>query len=334
MVSRTRTLTAIAAVLLLMGVGSAASATSARSATHPRTPTAATAATAALPASVDYVALGDSYSAGPLIPAQRPDPLGCLRSTNNYPAYLAGYLDVSTYRDVTCSGARVKDFFHPQDTIIQGPSPAPQVHALSGTTDLVTVGIGGNDFGLFGSLIDTCEKVRSRDPKGAPCRKHFTEHGVDTKLRDARRIEGHVRHALRAIHREAPHARVLIVGYPRLLPESGTCHAVPFARGDYAWGRHVERTLNASIRRAAAKTGSAYVNLYPSTQGHDACAGKRAWINGSKIDYTKAANFHPFKIGERHFAHAVYRRITGRSAPSDPGSNAFPPPGSSLPSFP
>ncbi len=53
-----------------------------------------------------YVALGDSYSAGPLIPQQRPDPLGCLRSTNNYPAFLATYLTtVRSFTDVTCSGA-------------------------------------------------------------------------------------------------------------------------------------------------------------------------------------------------------------------------------------
>ncbi|HVK36487.1 MAG TPA: SGNH/GDSL hydrolase family protein, partial [Microlunatus sp.] len=48
--------------------------------------------TAPGPAPVDYVALGDSFSAGPLVPEARSDPAGCFRSTNNYPAYLAGYL--------------------------------------------------------------------------------------------------------------------------------------------------------------------------------------------------------------------------------------------------
>src|ERR1700712_2943071 len=60
--------------------------------------------------SVDYFGLGDSYSAGPLIAPSRTDPTGCFRSSNNYPAFLAGYLDVTTYRDVSCSGARVRDF--------------------------------------------------------------------------------------------------------------------------------------------------------------------------------------------------------------------------------
>ncbi len=33
-----------------------------------------------------YVALGDSYTSGPLIPQQQPNPLGCLRSDHDYPS--------------------------------------------------------------------------------------------------------------------------------------------------------------------------------------------------------------------------------------------------------
>jgi hypothetical protein len=36
----------------------------------------------------DWVGLGDSYAAGPLIPDQQLDPLGCLRSNHNF-AHLA-----------------------------------------------------------------------------------------------------------------------------------------------------------------------------------------------------------------------------------------------------
>ena len=105
------------------------------------------------PRHLDYVALGDSYSAGPLIEVGRQDPVGCFRSTNNYPAYLAGYFGVRSYRDVTCSGATTDDFRSPQTLILGDTEPPPQLDALSRGTDLVTIGIGGNDFGLFGSLI-------------------------------------------------------------------------------------------------------------------------------------------------------------------------------------
>src|SRR3954469_3865632 len=55
-----------------------------------------------------YVALGDSYTAGPLIPNQSLDPLGCLRSDANYPHRVAPAVGMSLV-DVSCSGAETGD---------------------------------------------------------------------------------------------------------------------------------------------------------------------------------------------------------------------------------
>lgn len=264
----------------------------------------------------EYVALGDSYSAGPLVPQQRPEVLGCLRSTNNYPAFLATYFSLARFTDVTCSGAETTDMRERQATIVPGPSPAPQLDALTPTTDLVTLGIGGNDYGLFGSMISTCEEVRSQDPDGAPCKEHFTVDGVDTKKRDARRIQPRVGRVVREIRRRSPEADVFVVGYPRLLPQRGTCAAVPFADGDYRWGNQVERVLNRSLRRAAENNGATYLDLYPASVGHHACAGPEAWINGSEIKPLRAANFHPFLRGMRGMSRAAFTQITGEQAPA------------------
>jgi lysophospholipase L1-like esterase len=286
-------------------------------------------APAPAPEPVDYVALGDSFSAGPLVPEARSDPPGCFRSTNNYPAYLSGYLGVRTYRDVTCSGARTRDLQRPQQLAF-GQTAPPQLEALSAGTDLVTVGIGGNDFGLFGSIVGTCDALRDRDPRGAPCRRSFTRRidgrPVDTKARDARRVEDHVARVLRAVARRAPEAEVYVVGYPRLLPELGRCAAVPFARGDYPWGRRVQRLLNDSLRSAAERSGATFVDLYPASRGHDACAGSRAWVNGSQTLFFLAAGFHPFQSGMRGMAQAIHAAITGEQAPGN--EEAEPPPGS------
>jgi lysophospholipase L1-like esterase len=281
------------------------------------------------PEPVDYVALGDSFSAGPLIPDARSDPAGCFRSTNNYPAYLAGYLEVRTYRDVTCSGARTRDLRRPQ-RLAFGQSVPPQMDALSAGTDLVTIGIGGNDYGLFGSIVGTCGALRDRDPRGAPCRRSFTRRvdgrPVDTRARDARRIEDHVARAVRAVARRAPEADLYVVGYPRLLPERGTCAAVSFAAGDYPWARHIARLLNDSLRGAAERAGATFVDFYPASRGHDACAGSRAWLNGSQAVFGLAAGFHPFQKGMRGMARAVHAAITGEPAPGN--AEADPPPGS------
>ncbi|WP_141015048.1 SGNH/GDSL hydrolase family protein [Nocardioides sambongensis] len=275
---------------------------------------------------IDYVALGDSYSAGPLVPALQLGDLGCIRSTNNYPAFLADYFDVASFTDVTCSGAETDDLDRQrQSTIIPGPAPARQVGALSRATDLVTVGIGGNDYSLFGSMIDVCGEVAKARPNGAPCKAHFTNRkGVDTKLRDAKRIQRDVARSLRAVRRNAPNAEVYVVGYPRLLPERGSCDAVGFAKGDYAWGNRVERRLNLSLRNAAKATGARYVDLYPASRGHDACAKQEAWINGKTLNPLRAANFHPYLRGMRGAAQAIYHQLTGgRTAPA--GVFAWPP---------
>src|SRR5207237_9511985 len=77
-----------------------------------------------------YVALGDSYTAGPVIPVLQPDPLGCLRSDHNYPHLVAPFLALPVFRDVSCSGATTDDMTQPQDVTLGPPNP-PQFDALN-----------------------------------------------------------------------------------------------------------------------------------------------------------------------------------------------------------
>lgn len=262
----------------------------------------------------DYVALGDSYTAGPLIPLIRLDPLGCMRSTSNYPAFLAAYLDVSSYTDVSCSGAQTRHLRQPQVTFA-GANP-PQLAPLDKETDLVTLGIGGNDFGLFGDLTSRCPRVRSQDPTGAPCKAKFTVDGVDTKMRDARRIKDHVARAVRGIRRRSPDATVVVVGYPRIVPPHGTCtDVVSFADGDYRWANRVERFLNRSLRHAATRNGARYAGVYATSFGHDACKGPKAWVNGQQIKPEQAFAYHPLRRGMQGVAREIFGQLTGKPAP-------------------
>ncbi len=101
-------------------------------------------------ASSAYVALGDSFTAGPLIPNQTGKPEGCARSDRNYPALVAQSIRPSGFRDVSCSSARTTHMTRPQrvpneDSPQQNP---PQFAALAPDIRLVTVGIGGNDIGF------------------------------------------------------------------------------------------------------------------------------------------------------------------------------------------
>ena len=74
---------------------------------------------------LDYVALGDSYSAASGVSRRTRAPAACLRSIRNYPHVIAGRVPRST--DVTCGAAQTKDFFESQYGGV-----APQLDALSG----------------------------------------------------------------------------------------------------------------------------------------------------------------------------------------------------------
>jgi len=128
--------------------------------------------------------MGDSYTAGPLVPIQTGKPVGCLRSTNNYPALVAKGLAVTTAQDVSCSGATTADLAAPQRTGLG--TNAAQLDALGADVSLVTLGIGGNDIG-FVSIIAECATRSPLEPTGAACRDHYAETGGDELTRG---IEG------------------------------------------------------------------------------------------------------------------------------------------------
>ena len=272
--------------------------------------TTATAASAA-PRIHHYVALGDSYTSGPFIPVQQTDPLGCGRSTANYPSVLSDALNVGHFTDVSCGGADTTNMTRPQQVPFNGTNP-PQLGALRINTDLVTLGIGGNDFGVFGSIVSTCPGLRASDPTGSPCEEHFTANGVDTIQTALTKTGERVEAVLAAIHERSPGARVLVVGYPRIAPESGYCPDVlPFADGDYAWLNNVERELNQALEDAVDADGNAtFVDTFGPSRGHDACArGGSAWINGKDQNVFVAAAYHPLKAGMAGVAAVVLKSV-------------------------
>lgn len=270
----------------------------------------ATAATATERTYRNYVALGDSYTSGPLIPLPRLDPLGCGKSTQNYPAFLAGALRVRSYTDISCGGADTTNMTRPQSVFL-GRNPA-QFTALRADTDLVTVGIGGNDYGVFGTLVGTCPSLRPSDPTGNPCQERFTVDGVDTIKAKIVDTGKNVEKVLAGIHARSPRADVLVIGYPRIAPQSGYCPSIlPFAEGDYAWLNDVEQALNSAIEKAVAADGeSSFVDTFGPSAGHDACAPKgAAWINGQHTKLLAAAAYHPYRTGMVGVAGVILRQL-------------------------
>lgn len=252
----------------------------------------------------NYVALGDSYTSAPLVPPAAKDaPARCARSAGNYPNLLAKALDLRL-TDVSCGGARVDDLGKPQSDGV----PA-QLDALRKDTDLVTVGIGGNDDGLFAKVIAGCSAATPKVLTGTltPCRDTFG----DTFSRSIRSDAPRIRAALRQIKLRSPKARVIVVGYPALLPTDPIGQAqcplalIPFTPGDMTYLDRIERELNAMLAAAAKATGATYVDTYAGSVGRDMCRlpGIR-WVE-PVIPMAQAAPYHPNAAGQAAVAKAV-----------------------------
>ncbi|MDJ1137516.1 SGNH/GDSL hydrolase family protein [Streptomyces iconiensis] len=244
-----------------------------------------------------YVALGDSYTSGPGIPDQTD--ANCARSSNNYPTLSAARIAPATFTDVSCGGATTEHMTAPQ-----GTAP-PQFDALKPETDLVTVGIGGNDIG-FGGIVARCLVLGKLAPYGAPCKASYSLGGTDALAARIRDNAAKIDEVLRGIHARAPKARVLVVGYPDLLPEDGTnCpRTVSLAKGDAPWLRDTEKRLNTMLAERAARGGAEYVDTYTPTIGHDMCKppGTR-WVE--PLVAVEATGFHPNAAGHQAMSGAL-----------------------------
>ena len=250
-----------------------------------------------------YVAMGDSYTAAPgvLPPAPGSFPL-CFQSAANYPHLVASALSLSL-TDVSCSGAKTANF-----TKSQFKGLEPQFSALSATTEVVTVGMGGNDGNLFGTLVAGCTALDFGHPnEGAPCQEHFEAFVSATREANQPLQEA----ALAEIHVLAPLAKVFVVGYPDITPAHGYCpEAMPWTTGDLRWFRNqVQIPGNETLRQEAENTGAVFVDTFPHSIGHDVCQppGVR-WIEPLFKSLTGVA-VHPNATGEEQDALRVEKAM-------------------------
>ncbi|MFF4060743.1 SGNH/GDSL hydrolase family protein [Streptomyces sp. NPDC001668] len=266
-----------------------------------------------------YVALGDSYTSGPRIPAQSGKPAGCDRSDHNYPALLAARLKLKPgmFRDMSCSGATTADFTSPQSTD-DGRNPA-QLSALSRRTRLVTVGIGGNDIG-FSSMLTRCLTMgtayklitRNKDVSvDAPCRERYVKDGTDRTQQRMTALGTALSDLTQEIRRRAPGAHLYIVGYPAILPPGGTgCgRALPLAPGDIAYLWEREDQVNKVLRQQAQTAGATYVDTETESREHGVCSAQDTrWIE-PLIPSSPAAPIHPNARGQRGVTQIILRAM-------------------------
>lgn len=289
---------------------------------YPATGGTATETLAGLPQGSEYVALGDSYAAGYGLDDPTHLPVGaCGQSARDYPHRLANRFGLAL-TDRTCAGATTADVTSRH----QWHGVGPQIDALSDSTRLVTITIGGNDADLFGTA-SSCLAISPNGPvfsgrDARSCRSTLVHDGVDQL---SRKITGTTASAindtLQTVRQAAPNAVVVMVGYPAIFPDadhtpSSGCfrsaldlgslagsfpsNAFPFTDTDVEYLAGVQARLNDAGAAAAEANGVRFVDAFDSTQGHSACSRRSAYVNGVTLDATSNLRRIDLETGALH----------------------------------
>ncbi len=240
----------------------------------------------------NYVSLGDSYTAGPFIP-NPVLPLGCLKSDSNYPHLAAPSIGL-TLRDPSCSGAKTDHMTQPQNVDPDGPNP-PQFNSLDASTTVVSLTIGGNDIG-FSEVAQSCITL---NPFSSPCKSKYASGGKDQLAERIEATAPKVAAVLQGIHARSPAAKIYVLNYPAIFPEtgSGCWPQMPVSFTDAPYLRATEQRLNSMLATQAAANGATLVNWYQASIGHDACkSSSTRWVE-PLVPNQLAAPIHPNKAG-------------------------------------
>lgn len=227
------------------------------------------------------VALGDSFTSNSaLFPTTKTN--GCNQSKGNQPRLVASRLGIADVTDASCDGAKTTD--------IMGGS-APQINKVTSAATIVMVSIGGNDLG-FSDIAVQCSK---RAITLKTCKGDYVKSGNDALSAKVAATRPKVDQVLAAAKSRAPQARVVLYGYPTLLPMTGTstCLGMTFTKTDVPYLRAKQAELNNMLKASAKANGVTYVDVYGPSAGHDPCASQ-PWVN-KVIDVPP---LHPTNLGQ------------------------------------
>ncbi|MFD9238455.1 SGNH/GDSL hydrolase family protein [[Kitasatospora] papulosa] len=300
-------------------------------------PTQIAGASSAAAASYEWVALGDSYTAG-VIPAagdtfEIPRD-GCERTDRSYPQVmdrdLGALIDLT---NVSCGAATIEDITSraqepigrhlppfSQDPDYPFPAVPPQSSAVSATTNVITVGAGGNTLGFADILMKCLELGQSNEGKGTPCKDDLGA-GIPARLA---KVSSDYDKMLTVLHERGPKAKILAVGYPTVIPnDTAKCTRNNWQQfgsitsGDLAWLRtDVLEPFNQAIEKSAGShDATSYVNLYDSSANHSVCDTSN-WVVGVLSSNLEPALVHPNAAGHRNAADHVTNAVLSSLDPS------------------
>ncbi len=224
--------------------------------------------------SVNYVALGDSYSSGVGAGNYIGSSGSCDRSTNAYSALWAAATKPASYTSVACSGATTS-------SVISG-----QLSALSTATTLVSITVGGNDVG-FSSVMETCVLESTSSCVSAIT----TAEGEMTS-----QLPGELNSVLGDIRADAPNARVVVLDYPALYDLSRSSGCIGLSTPDRTDLNQAAGQLDGQIQAAAGRYGDVFADVSSAFAGHEIC-DSGSWLHSVNfLDLSES--YHPTASGQ------------------------------------
>jgi lysophospholipase L1-like esterase len=234
--------------------------------------------------SVNYVALGDSYSSGVGAGSYYGSSGSCDRSANAYPVLWDSADAPASYTSVACSGATTS-------TVISS-----QLSALSSSTTLVSITIGGNDVG-YTTVMETCVIFSTSTCVSA----------IDTAEGEiASQLPGELNSVLADIKADAPNARVVVLGYPDLYDLSRSSGCIGLSTTDRTDLNQAADQLDAQIQAAAGRYRDVYGDVRAAFARHEIC-DPGSWLNS--VDwFDLGSSYHPTAAGQAGAYYPVFAR--------------------------
>ncbi len=225
--------------------------------------------TSASASSVNYVALGDSYSSG-VGTGNYLD--SCDRSNAAYPALWASANGVASFSFQACSGATAPDI------------ESGQLGALNSGTTLVSLTDGGNDVG-FSSVMETC--VLQSD---SSCQSAI----ADAASKAQTQLPGILDGLYSQIRSDAPNAHVVVIGYPDFYDLSQT-GCIGLSQADHVALDNASDTLDGVIANEVSKFGNfTFSDVRGGFSGHELCDSTE-WLHSLAWPITDS--YHPTAAG-------------------------------------
>ncbi|WP_280691649.1 SGNH/GDSL hydrolase family protein [Kitasatospora sp. GAS204B] len=223
-------------------------------------------------ASVNYVALGDSYAAGVGAGNYDSSSGNCSRSYNAFPELWSSANSPASFSFVACSGAKTGDVLN------------SQLSAVNSSTTLISITIGGNDAG-FASTMETCVLQGT-----SAC---LSSVATDESYAD-NTLPGQLGQVYSAIRAKAPNAHVVVLGYPHLYEVPGSCW---FGISDTSRTaiNGAADTLDTVINKAAANAGFTFADVRSAFSGHEICSNDE-WLHSTTLPIDES--YHPTADGQ------------------------------------